>query len=687
MSALANNFKKNFAGLLRGLLRKVDTSDYADPQPAQPLHRQHMPGSAPNPAAVAGAVSELQSVPGDPRLQAIPDPLPYAGAHAHPQGQVGAQSQSVSELEMPLLPILERLPADLRSKWMLGGVDLQQATISVPVKKVLPQLALGAVKITFGELRTAAPTLFRTGEEYDSLPIALPLNEVLSRLNPSLIPRNPTQRTVAAPPMDIAEPFGPGGMGGSVGVAAPVPAVKPAPPTTHFYKKPVPSQPVKLSTPPAVAGQPLPFVPRATTPSAPPPTPMTPRAITPSTPLPRPTAPSAPPPTPVPPPAAPKPLPFPPRATTPLPPPGAPTPRVNFNGNGNGNGPGFQAPPPGRNQIPDTFSPIPMSKPPTPAPAPTPTPAPIPVPAQRPVPAPVPPVPIPVQEAPSILVPLAALSEDWPEALRVEIAQLNLTRAGVALPIHLIEPALRRGRIVFSWQHVRSWIKPTPGPSMHDTTELEFPLKVILPLVMPSKKAEPKAQARAEVPPTSVPNLFFGFPQPQPEEMAPPINMPEAVPLVKPLDAKLNDSNFYVWGEGEDPHLDETEYKRAPAPATDFSTRRAMPNEIIERAMKLPGVTGAIIALGDGLKVAHQLPAELNADTVAAFLPQLFSRVSQCAKELRMGELNNLNFTLGNIPWKIFRVNAVYFAAFGVAGVSLPTAQLAMLAGELDRKK
>jgi len=664
MSALANNFKKNFAGLLRGLLRKVDNSDYADPQPDRPLH-QTMPGSIPQ--APASVVSELQSVPGDPRLQA-PDPLPYAGAHAHAPAR--AQSQNISELEMPLMPILERLPADLQSKWMLGGVDLQQATISVPVKKVLPQLALGAVKITFGELRAAAPNLFRTGEEYDSLPIALPLNEVLSRLNPSLIPRNPTQRTVAAPPMDIAEPFGPGGLGGSVGVASPAPAhaIKPAPPTTHFYKKPVPSEPVKMPTPPAVAAQPLPFVPRATTPPVPHPAP-------------------------VPPPAAPQPLPFTPRATTPLPPPAAPTPRVNFNGGGHQNPAPLQnrtqVPP---NSIPNPFSPIPMAKPPTPFPAPIPAPAPIPmqrpaapaVPVQRAVPA-----PAPVQEAPSILAPLAALSEEWPEALRVEISQLNLTRASVALPIHLIEPALRRGRVAFSWQHIRSWIKPTPpGPSMHDITELELPLKTLLPLVMPSKKPNLGAQAKAEVPPSSVPNLFFGFPQPQPDEMAPPVNMPEAVPLVKPLDAKLNDSNFYVWGEGgEDPHLDESEFKRAPAPATDFTSRRAMPNEIIQRAMKLPGVTGAIIALGDGLKVAQQLPPELNADTVAAFLPQLFSRVSQCAKELRMGELNNLNFTLGNVPWKIFRVNAVYFAAFGVAGVSLPTAQLAMLAGELDRKK
>jgi predicted regulator of Ras-like GTPase activity (Roadblock/LC7/MglB family) len=655
MSALANNFKKNFAGLLRGLLRKVDNSDFADPQPEhRPLQRQ--PVAASQHDSTAAIVSDLHSVPGDPRLQAVSEPGQYAAAPA--------RGANLSELEMPLLPILERLPADLRSKWMLGGVDLQQATISVPVKKVLPQLALGAVKITFGELRTAAPSLFRTGEEYDSLPIALPLNEVLARLNPALIPRNPSQRTVA-PPVEIAAPFGPGGHGAALATAAP--AVKPAPPTTHFYKKPVPApEPIRMPMPPAVAGQPLPslpFAPRAITPTPPPPAPAIPQAPA-------------------------QPLPFPPRATTPAPSP-APNPRVNFNG-----GAFNQTPPPTRNSvpnsIPNTFSPIPMSKPPAPAPAPVPRPAAMPAPAPVPRPAAVPmPAPVPVAEAPSLLAPLSALCEEWPESLRQEIAELNLTNSQVALPIHLIEPALRRGRVIFPWHHVRSWLKPAPaGVSAHDTTNLELPLKVIAPLFLPAKKAEVKSQMRAEVPPTSVPNLFFGFPQPQPEEMAPPINMPEAVPLVKPLDAKLNDSNFYVWGEGgDDPHLDEAEFKRAAAPSTDFSSRRAMPNEIIARAMKLPGVTGAIIALGDGLKVAQQLPAELNADTVAAFLPQLFSRVSQCAKELRMGELNNLNFTLGNVPWKIFRVNAVYFAAFGVAGVSLPTAQLAMLAGELDRKK
>jgi hypothetical protein len=84
--------------------------------------------------------------------------------------------------------------------------------------------------------------------------------------------------------------------------------------------------------------------------------------------------------------------------------------------------------------------------------------------------------------------------------------------------------------------------------------------------------------------------------------------------------------------------------------------------------------------------VASHLSPELNGETLAAFLPQIFGKVTQCTKELRMGELNNLHFTVGNIPWKIFRVNAIFFAAFGRVGEPLPTGQLAALAAELDHK-
>src|ERR1700678_884140 len=140
MSVLANNFKVKFAGLLRGLLRRVDGEDI-EPQ------NNHSPiVAAQQPMASAQIVAE----PSQPAF--VPQAPVYAPAPV--------QTDNMTDLEMPLLPILEKLPPDLRSKWMVGGVNLERANILISVEKVLPQLALGAVKITFGDLRNAAPNLF-----------------------------------------------------------------------------------------------------------------------------------------------------------------------------------------------------------------------------------------------------------------------------------------------------------------------------------------------------------------------------------------------------------------------------------------------------------------------------------------------------------------------------------------------
>lgn len=648
MSALANNFKMKFAGLLRGMLRRVDSGEETAPEMARPVVT-----AAPLPAAATPpATRHAQAT-----STVVPPPL-HSSAHV----------DNVAELEMPLLPIIEKLPPDLRAKWTNGGVNLAEASICISIEKVLPQLAQGVVKITFGELRNAAPNLFRMGEEYDSLPIALPLNDVLTRLNPALLARHAARKTIT-PPSEIAGPF----VGGAQGVAFTTAPLKATPSTTHLFRKtPPPSESAKISMPTPVAPPP-PFNPRPVMPAAPiTAAPAQPRATT-SAPVPR--TPASVPQIPGQPrPPVPSPFPIPAQAR-----------------------PGTPAPAP---QVP---------RPPAPSPIPMPTQIPAPfqkqTPAQAPAPAPIPflkpitpaaatPAPAHAQgEIATISAPLRALAESWPETLRQEIVQLNLVNAQIALPVHLIEPAMRRGRVTFFWHQLRSWVRPTPpqDSSIHDNTELELPLKVIAPLFLPRQNPVAQQRVQPTTPPSSVPNLFFGFPQPQPEELASPLNVPEPepdiVPLVKPVDARLAETNYYVWGdENESPHVDETDYKRS-GPQTDFTSRQSMPQEIIDRAMKFPNVAGAIIALPDGLKVAHQLPPELNPDTVAAFLPQLFSRVSQCSKELRMGELNNLNFTIGNIPWKIFRVNAVYFAAFGRSGEPLPTSQLAGLAGELDRKK
>jgi len=323
------------------------------------------------------------------------------------------------------------------------------------------------------------------------------------------------------------------------------------------------------------------------------------------------------------------------------------------------------------------------------------------------------PVPAPSAPEASLSAPLKTLIGSWPDAVRQEIVELHLIEAQLALPVKIVEPALKQGRVAFPWKVLRSWIRPAtlPTVSAHDGMLLELPLSVLAPLFIARQK---NAQGRQKVDvDENIPNLFFGFPQG--ESAAPiqevPISTPPPVAPIAPFTpaapaapapdaaaifspapkaAGIPDTNFYVWGDSADtPRVDETEFKRKTpgSPGTDFLSRKATPNEVVARAAALEGVAGAIVALPDGLMVANKLSADLNGDTLAAFLPHIFGKVSQCTKELRMGELNNLHFTVGNVPWKIFRVNAIFFAAFGRAGQPLPTGQLATLAGELDRKK
>jgi predicted regulator of Ras-like GTPase activity (Roadblock/LC7/MglB family) len=279
------------------------------------------------------------------------------------------------------------------------------------------------------------------------------------------------------------------------------------------------------------------------------------------------------------------------------------------------------------------------------------------------------------------MVGLISLAESWPEAVRQELVQANLVDAKVALPAEVIERALKQGRIAFTWKTLRSWIKPVPtlAVSAHDNTVLELPLKVVAPPFLARQKEAGKLQKKVVVD-DEIPNLFFGFPQPEPAS-------PRVAAAPSPTAPKPADTNYYVWDDTSDrARIQDDEVKRGPSAGTRFVAKYATPNEIVSRAAALDGVAGSLIALPDGLMVASRLPSDLNGDTLAAFLPQIFGKINQCTKELRMGELNNVNFTVGTIPWKIFRVNSIFFAAFGRAREPLPTAQLAALAAELDHK-
>jgi predicted regulator of Ras-like GTPase activity (Roadblock/LC7/MglB family) len=588
---MTNFAKTKFTGLLRGLLQRLDGS------------KGNVAETAPLNSAAFGSAPSA-----DVQAQSTPSPLTSPPA--------SLRVANPDELELPLQPILASLPMDLRAK--VVPAPLTGAVIAISVEKVLSQLANGAVKITFGELRAAVPNFFvNSGGQYDARPITLPLNEILTRLNPTLLSRRSAQKQVEVAD-DIAGPFASRGQG------------------ITFTATPVKNNPATPLTPPKTSQPPTSsqtsFTPRWTTPAA------------------------------------------------------KSTPPANGNGNGNGkNGNGVHI---NGDHTPSAARPTfsaaslqPIASPATP-----------------------PSASVPEELQLTISAPLAALSENWPDALKLEIVRSDLTRAQVELPLNLIEPGLKRGRITFVWKNLRALIRPTPpAVSVNDSLEVELPLKIITPLFFARQKTSVKSQPKLSVT-REIPDLFFGFPQPQASQPSSPetqfrmqpqsqseTTVPEVNRLVSSMAPKPVDTNFYSNGNNieniETARTDEIEYKRPQAPATDFKSRQMTPKEVVANAVAMPGVAGVVIALPDGLRVANEVPADLNADTLAAFLPQIFERVSQSTKELRMGALNNVSFTVGNIPWKIFRVNAVYFAAFGRPGESLPTAQLTQLAVQLDRKK
>ncbi|MCW5551353.1 MAG: hypothetical protein KIS67_04220 [Verrucomicrobiae bacterium] len=571
MSATTDGGKSKFFGFLRGIFRKSE----ADELPTEPC-ASGMPPAMPAPSH-STAVRATGSTNGNgPRA-----------SNGHGSG-ANVSRRNVATIPVSLSAVLAGLPLELRAK--VKETEVGDLTLPVPLDKILSQLSQGSVKIPYLEVRMAVPHVFDGSTDGDRIPVALPLGEILSQINPALLVRRTAQKQVEVP-ADIVSPFDAKGEGlvFSVGNA------KPVTPAAPRQAAPAPATPARGS----ISSVPTPTPPTASAPI------QMPRINRPAL---TPTAPASPVV-----PATPIRLPVPPAAATP-------------------------------------------------APRPSPPPA----------------------NADSLTVPLKSLAESWPDSLRQEIVQSNLVDAQLAVPCDLIENALKRGRAAFTWKILRSWITPAlvSSASVQDETELELPLRVIAPLFLARQKSWAKPHQKVTLD-DGIPNLFFGFPKPEAPLPAITSTPGAAVgPVNKPVD-----TNYYVWDDhAELTRCDDTEYKRKVPSGTDFVARYATPNEIVSRAAALDGVAGALIALPDGLMVANRIPPELNGDTLAAFLPQIFAKVSQCTKELRMGELNNLNFTVGNVPWKIFRVNAIFFAAFGRAAEALPTAQLAALASELDRK-
>ena len=537
-------------------------------------------------------------------------------------------------LILPLSSIVSSFPVELQERVNSHGAD--QISIALPLQKILAQVSQGAVRISYGEIRASSPTSFSPESDQDAVQVTLPLGELVKRLTPAMM--NVKARKQIVIPDDVTTPFNTRGEGATIGDG---PKVS----DTQFARNrgPQPAAPtadprgrsnvtsVRKPEPPGAPASPGTNIFNKKQP-APAPAPAPAARVAPPA---KPAAPVSPPAAP----AGPAPL----ISAAGLPQPSKPVSRPVAPASVSGNGYGSHAPaasvaPAGGDQA-------------------------------------------------ALWVALEVISETWSDELKLEIAQANLGDAKVALPIDQLEAGLKSGKVVFTWKQIRSAIKPAIPliVSAYDGLQLNVPLAVIAPLFLAHKKELGTGQKKVAVD-EKIPDLFFGFPQPQAEAPAAEA-APEAPGAQKPA-KKAGDTNYFVWDDDKETAQSAVLSPSRPGtPGTTFSSRKATPNQVVMKASMLEGVYGALVALPDGLPVACKLDPSQNADTISALIPQMYSKLSGCTKELRMGELNNLNFTVGNVPWKIFRVNGIFFAAFGCAGEPLPTAQLAELAAELDYKK
>jgi predicted regulator of Ras-like GTPase activity (Roadblock/LC7/MglB family) len=109
------------------------------------------------------------------------------------------------------------------------------------------------------------------------------------------------------------------------------------------------------------------------------------------------------------------------------------------------------------------------------------------------------------------------------------------------------------------------------------------------------------------------------------------------------------------------------------------------PNDIVNRTSGLPGVAGALIALQDGLLVASCMPPNAKTETIAAFVPQIFGRMSQYTRELQLGDASAVSISVETGTLQVFSAGIIYFAALGKPGVHLPLPELQLIATELGR--
>ena len=573
---------------------------------------------------------------------------PEAVAVAEPDE---AQTYTGSSIQVSFSSILDLLPKELHGK-SAAALANNRSGFNLPKAVALEQLPRGAVKIALADLRRVAPPgMLATGAGQESKLIDLPLREILQQLHPEAFARRAGQNRITVPD-EVSDLFGSKGerltevrvvdkTEARPAQRTPANAPAAAAPAAPAPRPDAPAQPIRLA--PTLAQQLQAAAPSAAPAAIPFP------GIKPA----QPAAPAAPAPAPGPsmsavPKVAPVAAPQVPRAPA-LPTPAAPA-----------------ALPPNAIKFPTS-----------------------PVPVQAPAPAPA----APRLSGEALSVSIATINQQWPESLRAAASAAGAT--DVEIPHELIDAALKLGRVEFQWQQVATWLRPAPQGDValdQGNTLIEMPLNVIAPLYLQKSKYKAKKSSVPE----GIPDLFSSKGE-KLLEIVPPAQEAaeeEEEEEVEEIEAEADAETVVPVGE---PITREPDPAPVPARADgprpqnlselfgEPEKKNWTPNEIVHKTIALPGVTGALIALQDGLLVAGCMPPPWKTETIAAFIPQIFGRLTQYTKELQMGDVRTVSFGVESGTLQIFNAGIIYFGALGKQGATIPVDDLTLIAHELSR--
>lgn len=287
-------------------------------------------------------------------------------------------------------------------------------------------------------------------------------------------------------------------------------------------------------------------------------------------------------------------------------------------------------------------------------------------------------------------VPVAMIDESWPDTLKTEISRCQLPGIKLEMPIEELDRSLKLGKIEYTWRQLRSWVRPPlPGEVGADHADrlLTLPLKVVAPLFLSQVKG---GQTRRKVEANSdIPDLFSGGPGGQP---APAAKGSEATAAAAPSNTpikpvEINSATGEVAGATT---FSTTQFfRKPPADLGELfgqpGKRNWTPNDIVQNTCRIRGVSGAVIAMQDGLLVSGQVASPWKSEATAAFLPQIYSRLSQYLKELGVGDMSSVTLNTVNGTLFVFNAGIIYFAVISKPDESVPLAPIKLIVSELSR--